>query len=359
MSGAEDDPPPGALRAPDRLPPEVVAEIRSALVEARLAAEQRAASGPLRDLALALQQNAEALRSVQDTQERIARAVDRTDRTEAVVQSTQALNDTFRGVRAAQEARAPGLYMAAGWPRRYGRAAALVGGAPAAGAGWFLVNREDDLRGRIEELRADLGSGDREAWEASRRTAEKDLLDRIEALSRQSSLTEAERRGKEKELLDRMDELEALRREGEAATARRGALEAELGRLRRENESLKAEAAALRRAAEEAEDRVARATTGGGGAAPPPPAPPAPPPRAPPQPPPPPPPVPPFPPSPRPPPPGPPSNPPQPPPPTRRTLRRNLSPSAPRRSPTGGRSGRSSKTSTPSWRRRAAGTPTG
>ena len=268
MSGAEDDPPPGALRAPDRLPPEVVAEIRSALVEARLAAEQRAASGPLRDLALALQQNAEALRSVQDTQERIARAVDRTDRTEAVVQSTQALNDTFRGVRAAQEALVHRLEKEERRPLRYGLAAALLVGATAAGAGWFLVNREDDLRGRIEELRADLGSGDREAWEASRRTAEKDLLDRIEALSRQSSLTEAERRGKEKELLDRMDELEALRREGEAATARRGALEAELGRLRRENESLKAEAAALRRAAEEAEDRVARATTGGGGAAP-------------------------------------------------------------------------------------------
>ncbi|MCK6480917.1 MAG: hypothetical protein L6R43_12480 [Planctomycetes bacterium] len=258
-------PSPGAIRVPDRLPPEVVAEIRSVLLEARVSAEQRAASaGPLRDLAAALQQNAEALRAVQETQERIARTVDRTDRTEAVIQSTQALNETFRGVRTAQDALVQRLEKEERRPLRYGLAAALLVGGTAAAAGWLLLHREDDLRGRIEELRAGLGTADRESWEASRRAAEKELLDRVEALSRQTYLSEAERGAKERELLARRDELEALRRDGVAAAARRGALESEVERLRRENDALRGEAAAARRAAEEAGNRLREREAAGG-----------------------------------------------------------------------------------------------
>ena len=255
---ARDDPdgppvaPSSALSAPGRLPPEVVAEIRNALVEARVTAEQRAAYGPLRDLADALKSNAEALRAVQETQERIARTVDRTDRTEAVLQSTQALNDTFRGVRATQEALVERLKTEEKRPLRFGLAAGLLVAATAAVAGWLFLRREDDLRGRIEGLRADMGTADREAWEKSRRSAEKDLLDRLETLSKESTLSEADRNSREKDLLKLRDDLEAVRREGDALAIRRGQMESEIARLRQENASLRTDAEAQRKAAEQA-----------------------------------------------------------------------------------------------------------
>jgi len=252
-SGRKDAPPaPGALAAPPRPPPEVVAEIRGALVEARVAAEQRAAHGPLRDLAEALRSNAEALRAIQETQERIARTVDRADRSEAVIQSTQALNDTFRGVRATQEALVTRLEEEERRPLRYGIAAAALVAATAAAAAWWFVRREDGLRGRIEDLRAGMGTADREAWERSRREAEKDLLDRLESLSRQSSLSEADRSAREKDLLALKGSLEALRRDGDALAVRRGQMEAEVARLRQDNASLRSELEVQRRASEEA-----------------------------------------------------------------------------------------------------------
>jgi hypothetical protein len=52
----------------------------------------------LADLARAFQANAEALQQVNSVQGEIARAIRRTDRSEAMIASTNALNDTFRGL---------------------------------------------------------------------------------------------------------------------------------------------------------------------------------------------------------------------------------------------------------------------
>ena len=52
----------------------------------------------LRDLAIAFRTNAEAIQGVKDLQAELVRAVKRQDRSEMVLQSTQALNETFRNL---------------------------------------------------------------------------------------------------------------------------------------------------------------------------------------------------------------------------------------------------------------------
>ncbi len=52
----------------------------------------------LRDLAIAFRTNAEAIQGVKELQAELVRAVKRQDRSEMVLQSTQALNDTFRNL---------------------------------------------------------------------------------------------------------------------------------------------------------------------------------------------------------------------------------------------------------------------
>ncbi len=58
----------------------------------------RATGGAARDLARAFQANAEALQSMHEIQAQLATALKRGDRSEMVVQSTQALNETFRNL---------------------------------------------------------------------------------------------------------------------------------------------------------------------------------------------------------------------------------------------------------------------
>ncbi|MHC4820714.1 MAG: hypothetical protein ACYTDX_03220 [Planctomycetota bacterium] len=225
------------------LTPELASEIRTAIVDARVAAEQRAAYVPLQDLANAMRANAEALRSVQETQERIARAVDRGDRTDAVVQSTKALNETFRGVRAAQDALVGKLEREQKRPAKVALLAAAVVLAVAGIVATPFLMREDSLEKRIEKLGTSIGSADREAWEESRRKAEKDLLDRLEDLSKKSSLSEADRAGREAEIAEMRGRLETMRRERDALEVDRD----DARRMGRENAALRSEVTRIRR----------------------------------------------------------------------------------------------------------------
>jgi hypothetical protein len=237
--------------APSALPPELVAELRTAIVDARVAAEQRAAYAPLRDLADALKANAAALESVQATQERIARAVDRSDRSDAVVQSTQALNETFRGVRAAQEALVGRLDRE---ERRPLRAAALAAGLVLVAGGlaaWLFLGRDDALERRLDALREEFGPAATAAREASFRAAEKELQDRLAALASKEGLTAAERAAAAAETERLRGSLEALKRENDALEGRRE----ELLRLQREYAALEGRA----RAAEDERDGLRRA----------------------------------------------------------------------------------------------------
>src|SRR5438132_7944594 len=58
----------------------------------------RAIAEPLAALAAAFQANAEALRRSQEMQSQLGQALQRADRSEALLQSTGALNETFRGL---------------------------------------------------------------------------------------------------------------------------------------------------------------------------------------------------------------------------------------------------------------------
>ncbi len=70
---------------------------------ARSVEELGMALAPLKDLAEAFRQNAETLKNLTESQSRLSRKIDKSDRSEAVMQSTKALNDTFRGVQRTQE----------------------------------------------------------------------------------------------------------------------------------------------------------------------------------------------------------------------------------------------------------------
>ena len=62
----------------------------------------RTMAGPLAALAAAFQANAEALRRSQEMQAELGRALQRADRSEVLLQSTGALNDTFKGLTTVQ-----------------------------------------------------------------------------------------------------------------------------------------------------------------------------------------------------------------------------------------------------------------
>ncbi len=250
--------PTSALAPRTPLPPEIVAEIRGVIAEARASAARDASHAPLRELAEALRANAEAMRLVQETQERIARAVDRSDRSEAVIQSTQALNETFRGVRRAQDALVTRLERE---ERRPLRAALLAGAlvlvAGGAAALVFLL-REDGLERRIADLRSELVAAAPAPGGDGGDSRERDLLDRLAALQARTSRSDADREAAERELAGIRSSMETLRREKDALAQReeearrRGVdqsrLEEELARLRRES----AAAAVRASAAEEA-----------------------------------------------------------------------------------------------------------
>jgi len=70
--------------------------------EADLAMRSTASQEALRELALALRTSVETMHGVRDLQAELVKSLKRQDRSELVLQSTQALNDTFRNLASIQ-----------------------------------------------------------------------------------------------------------------------------------------------------------------------------------------------------------------------------------------------------------------
>ena len=109
---------------------------------------------PLGDLAKAFAMQAEMLKAVHETQSKLAQAIENDKRSEAVVQSTSALNETFRGVRSVQQSLVEKLEKSERAGSRW-RVLAVIGILAAAGAVGFILMRVDD---RDRETRRDLDS---------------------------------------------------------------------------------------------------------------------------------------------------------------------------------------------------------
>jgi hypothetical protein len=240
--GREDGP---ALPARTTLPPELLAEIRSAILEAGVGADSRSVQAPLRELAEALRANAGAMQRMQETQERIARSVDSSDRSEAVIQSTQALNDTFRGVRKAQEALVGRLEVEQKRPLRAALLGAAVALVAAGGVAAFFLTRQDAFQARVDGLRGELLTALATAGErGGDPEAERVLLGRLAELEARSARSDADRSHAESGLESIQGDLATLRRENEVLAerereaslrvARQGTLEEEIARLRRD-----------------------------------------------------------------------------------------------------------------------------
>lgn len=233
--GKEETPPPEGANLP-------------AVDPARTARELASALAPLKDLAQAFRENSEALKSIADGQDRMAKRLDRSDRSEAVIRSTQALNDTFRGVQRTQERLMGRLegekrkpwYLLAGV---LVLVAALVGGTI-----WFLTGwadrRETESRTSSDE-RWQTALGERDAQN-------RDLQDRLAAvredLSRERSAREAAEAAAAP-LRQRIDELVA-------ANAELKDSQAGVTRLARENATLTTEVAEREKDLSAANERV-------------------------------------------------------------------------------------------------------
>ncbi len=117
----------------------------------RMAEELGMALAPLKDLAEAFRQNSEALKSMADGQARLGRRIEKSDRSEAVVQSTKALNETFRGVQRTQERLMGRLDEEKKRPVRLLVAAAVVVVALVGGSLYLLftwLDKRDSLAGQ-------------------------------------------------------------------------------------------------------------------------------------------------------------------------------------------------------------------
>jgi len=216
---------------------------------------------PLKDLADAFRQNTETLQSIADGQARLGRRMDRSDRSEAVINSTQALNDTFRGVkrtqeqligRLAKERRRPWQFLAASFVL----AAVVIGGglwilldglaerdesAARGGAAAFtgaLSEKDSDLaavHGENRELSVDLATARTRARELDVRVTE--LSGRVDGLAAENEKLER-----------RQAEMGDFRRENDRLLAESGRLEDELTAARRELKAAREELATSKEA---------------------------------------------------------------------------------------------------------------
>lgn len=192
---------------------------------------------PLKDLADAFRSNTDALKSIADGQTRLGKKLDRTDRSEAVIQSTQALNETFRGVQRTQERlmgrlsdekRRPWVFLAAGV-----LVVAIVGGA----AIWYLL---DWFAGR-EDATAKSGA---ETF-AGAMDKKDETLDALSEENRRLAVDLARERERATALSDRVEELTKRVEQLELVNGnlREGQVDADENR--REKERLAIEAARL------------------------------------------------------------------------------------------------------------------
>lgn len=210
----------------------------------------RGLAEPLAALAAAFQANAAALLRSQEMQADLGRALQRADRSEVMVQTTGALNETFRGLTNVQRSLASRIEASerhakeGRWflPALVLAATALVGVAL-----WLAVRRMGELEAHVvgngdiatqlaEQLARGIETGRRDAGAAFEveRGALTEKLDRLDAERRAALAARDERAAAadqgQRDLASLSAEVSAAR--GEALRAR--ALEAELTRLRSE-----------------------------------------------------------------------------------------------------------------------------
>ncbi len=244
--------------------------------------QTRALAEPLAALAAAFQANAEALRRSQEVTADLGRALQRADRSELLLQSTGALNDTFKGVTAVQRTLIQRIEES-GKEAREGRwflplivlaAVALVGGVA-----WVLVDgmsglREDvmgtgDVATQLSNAARDARDETKAEWQArleTERTAHEERLraieDRLRSAEAERDAEKATRQSVEGDLTAARAELSVTR----VDTLKVRALEDEANRLRAEQvlkdpeiERLKREVAEEKRVSADLRKRLADA----------------------------------------------------------------------------------------------------
>lgn len=218
---------------------------------------------PLAALAAAFQANAEALRRSQDMQAELGRALQRADRSEVMIQSTGALNDTFKGLTTVQRALLQRVETAESQSKsgRWFLPLLVLGALAVVGAGLTLVVRrmqevERDVIGNADvasQIRASLTEGvaegrtNAEAAFAVERRVYEERLARLEA---ELASVRTERDARASELKEASSTLEGLKGEvmsGRADSLRARAMEEELARLRVEAASKDPELERLKR----------------------------------------------------------------------------------------------------------------
>jgi hypothetical protein len=210
----------------------------------------RAISEPLAALAAAFQANAEALRKSQEMQAELGRALQRADRSEVLLQSTGALNDTFKGLTTVQRTlvqRLDGQDDAARAGRWFLPLLVLAAVAVVGAGLWLVVRRmeemEQDVVGNADvatQLEASYERGLEQGRRERAAVAEAErqgMVERTTRLEQDLASVTAEREAKATALARSQEETASLR--GEVLTARADALRAkaledEVGRLRTE-----------------------------------------------------------------------------------------------------------------------------
>lgn len=199
----------------------------------------RGIAEPLAALAAAFQANAEALRRSHELQADLGRALQRADRSEAMVQNTAALNDTFKGLTQVQRSLIHSVDEAdrATRAHRWFLPTLVLASLVVVGAGLWLVVK------RMEEVETDvIGRGDVVSQLASARREG-------EAAAREGLLASfaTERKALEERLSDREEDLRLAKASLAAGEAKSRQLETELASAANEiqgarNDSLRARA---------------------------------------------------------------------------------------------------------------------
>ncbi len=196
-------------------------------------------SEPLAALAAAFQANAEALRRSHELQADLGRALQRADRSEAMVQNTAALNDTFKGLTQVQRSLIHSVDEADRATRvhRWFLPTLVLASLVVVGAGlWLVVTRMNEIETDVIG-RGDVGT----QLNAARREGE--------AVAREglAASYETERRAFDARMKDRDDELQALKADASTRDAKTKQLEVDLNAASQEiqgarNDTLRARA---------------------------------------------------------------------------------------------------------------------
>jgi len=216
---------------------------------------------PLKDLADAFRLNTETLGAIADGQARLGRRLDRSDRSEAVINSTQALNETFRGVKRTQEQLIGRLAKERRRPWQFLGVAFIAAAAVVGGGLWVLLSGlaerdESAARGGAEVFAGALSEKDSELAATNRENREGAVdLARAETRARELDTRVAELLGRvaalEAEngnLRQNQVEMDDLRRENTRLLTENGRMEDELTAARRELKAARDELASAKEA---------------------------------------------------------------------------------------------------------------